>query len=427
LLNIVIDVGKAEESTYSCQIFLGKSPTPGMGRGIIAGRNFSVGTLIEQTLSLPLRHDVISKWQIRNYVFDTNERDFSMALLGLGMIYNHRVPSHVRHDWVTSKFVETRDQKWAHSTFSPIEFKITREVLAGQEIFVSYGDSDWFSGRGIEIAAGSFPACNQTDIESGSAGNGSCLIASPSDPLGETDGIMAEINNKENDLSSKDANGIPLEELKKSAYCITDVYMSRSLLPAAGDGLFASRDFRAGEVVTITPVLVLPRHEVAMASRASHCVLQNYCIASEGVEGSVLLPIGHAAMANHQNESTANLKMRWHFWDEEDKAKIEVGRSLQSLEDEPYGPLDLAFVAHGDIAADEELTVFYGHDWEYHWTRYLAEVVDWTMAVHAAGSDSEESEETESGASLPMPMFRHFIEAPKGMFPAHWSTETMTS
>jgi hypothetical protein len=208
---------------------------------------------------------------------------------------------------------------------------------------------------------------------------------------------------------------IPLEELQKSAHCLSDVYVERSLLPAAGDGLFAKRAFRAGEVVSITPVLVLPKHGVADASNDPHCVFQNYCIASEGVEGSVLFPIGLAVMANHQNESAANLEMRWHFWNEEDRVKIENGTSLKSLEASAFAPLDLAFVARRDIAVDEELTVFYGHDWEHHWTRYLAEVVDWKMHSDASGGGEED-------VSL-MPMFRHFIEAPKGMFPAHWALE----
>jgi hypothetical protein len=69
-----------------------------------------------------------------------------------------------------------------------------------------------------------------------------------------------------------------LDELKAWGHCLTDIHVAESAIPFAGKGVFASKSFRQGEVVSVSPVLVLPRHALEM--EAEHSVLLNYCITS---------------------------------------------------------------------------------------------------------------------------------------------------
>ena len=135
-----------------------------------------------------------------------------------------------------------------------------------------------------------------------------------------------------------------LEELERNGQCLTNLHVAESPLPFAGKGVFASKAFMAGEVVTISPVLVLPRH--ALELEAEYSVLINYCITSpdimsiytprrndssadvdaaaaasegEGERGEprdvlsdvALLPLSLAGMMNHGAGNSANVAMDW--------------------------------------------------------------------------------------------------------------------
>ena len=101
------------------------------------------------------------------------------------------------------------------------------------------------------------------------------------------------------------------------------MYTAPSTVPNAGRGLFASRSFEEGEIVTISPVLLLPVRNIDDGSGHDSSVLINYAMSIE--EASVaLLPFGMSGTANHapsplekpMGSFTANMKPEWFYWDE---------------------------------------------------------------------------------------------------------------
>jgi hypothetical protein len=205
------------------------------------------------------------------------------------------------------------------------------------------------------------------------------------------------------------------------------------MLPKAGKGLFAKIAYKAGEIVTISPVGVLPRHAVEAASD-KESVLLNFCIVSEGTDVA-LFPFGLAGMANHGGRRS-NMHMEWYAWSKSNKSgtdkdtnnndddtgaaaaaggdmdalKDMLGRSADELTGLPYAPLDIAYRATRDIMAGEELTVYYGESWESSWRGYLDRLQVWLS--HRKAGDPQDK-----------PLFRHGIEAPSGMYPDHWRSK----
>jgi hypothetical protein len=105
-----------------------------------------------------------------------------------------------------------------------------------------------------------------------------------------------------------------IDELQEKAYCTSDIFLSDSFLPMAGDetqsrhaagttltnhlsvtgkGLFARRAFKAGDIISISPVVLLPLDEVAETFDES--ILVNFCIYSEQ-SNVVLFPLGLVGM-----------------------------------------------------------------------------------------------------------------------------------
>lgn len=103
------------------------------------------------------------------------------------------------------------------------------------------------------------------------------------------------------------------EALRKEGRCLSDIRVGSSSFPFAGKGAFATKSFARGEVVSVSPVLVLPLH--AMEMEANHSVLLNYCISSGPRNGNksdvALLPLSQAAMMNHGPPGLANVKIDW--------------------------------------------------------------------------------------------------------------------
>jgi hypothetical protein len=146
----------AADDFSGCDLYLAPSKIVGVGRGIIAGRNFSKGSAIEVAPAITIAFSLIEKWQLNNYIYDANEAGSTMALIGAGMIYNHRVPKTVTHVWISHKITNIDEQLWAHSTYTMLEFQTTCDVKAGEEMFASYGGANWFTVRGVVPTEGSY-------------------------------------------------------------------------------------------------------------------------------------------------------------------------------------------------------------------------------------------------------------------------------
>ena len=345
-----------EENLNDCSVYLAPSKNfP--GRGIIASKLLEGGTVIDfSSITLPVPLEKISTWQLNNYVYASEEEYYSMCIFGMAMIFNHvrDEKHHADHYWDDHQIIPKVSDilMIPYSNYSSVSYSIRENltVESGNEIFTSYGDDSWFETRDIE----------QIDI------NHDDLI-----PYKE-------------------------EELKAIGHCLSHVMVFDSDIPLAGKGLFAYKNFKKGDIVDISPVLVLLKHEVESISNES--VILNYVITSENID-VVLLPIGLSAALNHNSESLANLQLEWYYWSTS-PGKFDKYSNVKDLLKSQFSPLDIAFRAKRDISYGEELTINYGTEWVEAWASYLK---------FQQGNDS----------AITTP-FRQPIMAPSGFFPNNW-------
>lgn len=377
-------VTAASESV--CDMYLAPSTMSGAGRGIIAGKSADAEEQIDSAVSLTIPSAYISDWQLQNYVYASEEEGHSMVLFGVGMLFNHFYPPTVHHYWDTHEIAKSSDNKFVPSTtYSPVGHNTTIPIIRGQEIFTSYGDDSWFTDRGIFLAK----KVSET------------LETSPN-----------EETNKENDpVDASPLIALVTEkDLVENGHCITDVYVAKSDRALGGFGLYATRDFMKGEIVSISPVLTLPAADIEALESKS--VFQNYCIAPHN-SSVALFPIGYSALANHDKDP--NMVMEWYTWpgDTPEKVKDIFDLPVNDLFAKSFAQLDIAYRATRDIEANTELTIFYGHDWINEWAEHLADQV----AFYELDDSEQEQLENEDAR----PIFRHFVEPPSSFsWPALW-------
>ena len=151
-----------------------------------------------------------------------------------------------------------------------------------------------------------------------------------------------------------------------------------------------------GDTLTVSPTLILPKDQVSNVGIELKDVIQNYCIASPDVLNIVFYPFGLGAMANHTSaiKGTANMKLEWYWWNEEEK-EIKMNTSAADLESKKFAQLDIAYSALRDIYAGEELTYDYGDDWAQSWTNHLLRKAPFLPTVCGISSPALEERQCE--------------------------------
>lgn len=224
----------------------------------------------------------------------------------------------------------------------------------------------------------------------------------------------------------------------------------------SGKGLYAKRSFKKGEVVTVSPTILIEKDIISSMAESSSSVIQNYCMASHNSK-MAFFPFGWGALANHAPKKQTNLVLDWHWWDsnndyDKNEKMRKMSSSLSDLSTAPYAQLDLAYVADRDINAGEELTYYYGDEWTNAWSTHLARVVEWNIKnklsqevreVRRALSAFEVNNYEEEGhvhpnptvegvsdnqdvTEIPIPQFRHFIEIPDHLMIPEWRDLTLS-
>lgn len=385
-------------TNLSCDLFLAPSIIKGAGRGVFAGRKFRRMELVDRAATITISHDLTSSTQLNNYVFSTDDEGYDMIVLGPLSLFNHRQPNpSISHWWTDNTARDPGVNLQPYSTYTRTDCKVTKLVLVGEEMFSSYGEDDWFVERGIQL---------QSDHS-------------------ETGGEYGQ-NFVENGRVSPDV-------LMQDGICLSDVYVDDSYVAGAPNlGLFANRDFLEGEVVTISPVIVIAK-SLMMNSTKSNSIIINYSISYKN-SAVVLLPIAHAGMINHMIDDFANIHIKWYDWMTKEAVNFNSRKnsgsanstssntstyeneilqklldlSVDDLVNAPFTLLDVAYVATKTIRKGEELFVSYGSDWENKYQDYLRIVGHDRFPNEARDSNDEKH------------LFREFIEAPDGLFPDKW-------
>ena len=80
-----------DAAAYICEYYIAESKVPGVGRAVIAGKEFTKGDVaIDKGPTLVVRTDTIGGWQLNNYMYASEDDDYSMLVFGVPMLYNHK-------------------------------------------------------------------------------------------------------------------------------------------------------------------------------------------------------------------------------------------------------------------------------------------------------------------------------------------------
>ena len=385
-----------EEDRKECAYYV--APMKGeedMGLGIFAGK-FYEGynteyksevlrerySLIESCPSFPLpEHFADSKrYQTGWYTFGFPVEEgyehlpLTSFSFGMGLLANHGENPNMNHFLPPTYEPCLRLQPfYAHSVCNNDNYWAISDINPGEEVLSHYGES-WFSLMGINY----IPTTKKTVYT--------------------------------------------IEELEKVGHCLSHLYIEPSIkYPDAGKGLFSRIRYREGDVISISPMIMLPLMDI-LYFQDKYTVLMNYCIAfldqtsslvenNLGIEKYInlcLLPLGLVGMANHGGKSSVNMKMEWYSWKNPSLSSEEIREYLDTknpidLSKKSTAQLHIVYRATRDIETGEELLIDYGESWDLAWKNYKKEKVQ--------SSDKETIEPT---------IFRHPVEARLDLLPASW-------
>lgn len=280
------------------------------------------------------------------------------------MMYNHLEDPNLSGEWETPLVDVSSVGIRSYGVYHRKNYIAKRDISAGQELFASYGNSNWFTDRGIPY--------NKS-------------VTEPSEKYS-------------------------LAELQQKGHCLTDIYTAESTIPMAGKGAFSSRNFAVGDLVSVTPTLMMPKHVVQ--SEGTWSLLFNYVI-SHSQSDVAVLPISRISLCNHASAGRNNVEVRWVRNLQGDiLTDLSVFSDPNFIVGRKSSPVYLGYFATRPIQAGEELTVSYGEEWETEWNQYLDLLEHWLRA-----HDTSQTVTDENVLLSTAPQFRHYLVAPEGLFP----------
>ena len=437
-----------------CSYYLGISSLPNHpGRGVFAGRHYNIHDDIEDNPTILIAtEDMTMLPALQDYVIPSEDPDYVLLLFGHALLMNHVNIERENVIWNWSPWDNFKNEKYSiqeqqflsYTNHTDILFRTTKDILPGEELVISYGQ-EWFQQRRKSNHSTSPASTFSTPTvgESTRAMDSSVDTPPAASPPSPPSHYLP-----------------PLFDLPSSSYkrvCLSDVYIAGSRIEGNERGVFAGRRFRRGEVITISPVVALPRK--AVEEQSSRNVLMNYCY-WDGESSIVFLPLTKMAMMNHQAPGSDNVAMTWFSWkrrhiDHENHYKIvinEHGEEIQiregvdedieitellsgytaatrkahsySVNDLLRGSstalLDVAYLALRDIEEDEELYIDYSRDWEDAWNDTMDQAEDDCLKHAKLRKKQLTDEEREYCINERLGTFREFIFLYNGMFSPNW-------
>jgi hypothetical protein len=364
-----------------CSLYLAPSLLRNAGYGVFTGHAYDENITIEKGPAVLFGEDLFSNTQLENYLYSSHDARYAVAVFGAGMMFNHLEEPNLNHDWNGEPHDVQAVNIRPFGTYSFKNYSSNRDIAAGEELFASYGKSTWFSDRGIPY----------------------------------------------NSSVTADGRRYSITELQERGHCLSDVHISTSTVPLAGRGLFSSRGFATGELVTISPVLMLPKHVIQR--EASSSLLLNYVMSREESDVAVL-PMGRVAYCNHAPNPDHRQDGRWGGpnlaakWVSNIQGNVLDNSSLSDAERAvavAASPLLLGYFATSDISPGEELFLSYGAHWEAEWRRHLELVEHWLSTHCNSPHENATSISARDHCRVSRaPQFREPMQAPDGLFPAAW-------
>lgn len=171
-----------------------------------------------------------------------------------------------------------------------------------------------------------------------------------------------------------------IDWLKENGVCIDNIAPFKSRIIQAGQGAFATRKIKKGEIVTPVPVVQIRREDLEIYDAEDienptevfyegRQILLNYCFGHN--ESSVLL-FPYAPTVNYVNHHRTkfNVELQWSSLPNHKSSLLNMRpRDLANLDS---AGLIMDMVATRDIEVGEEVYLDYGASWERQWNEYVA-------------------------------------------------------
>lgn len=326
--------------------------------------------------------------------------------------------------WLDAGLHRSRDAgAGARTHYGDRQFTAKRDIAAGEELFVSYGE-EWFKSRYEYL--GPVPLTDDlvraTDLfrsherllrslpGQSRAVEKAWEVFVANQALYPESRVFGAFNFSDPDEMLQLRSGKSLTEIRTAqgtrdddwfhanGVCGDHIEVGQSTLEQAGLGGFASRDLPKGTVITTMPMVHIPDRNVFNMYRlekgedgtdvartdegvVGYQLILNYCF---GHRDSTLLlcPYGPQAPYVNHNKTLANVKLAWGDPKRGNHHPEYLENPVEHLYSVYSAKIALDLVATRDIKKGEELFLDYGTEWEKAWS---AHVENWRPVEGAEG------------------------------------------
>lgn len=389
--------------------------------------------------------EVKSKWLPDDYYWDATsvntyyEADEVSSLVpGMGALANchaglkNAVMMRTSNSNDSAGYHRSRDPGvGGFSTHHNLGFKTDRDLPAGMELFVDYGDS-WFSQR--EYKFGQIPLTihfrdanritskflrlfDKNSIVDKLLGKFTSDSTSYAEDLWNLTRDLTPLKRhlfalpadykKAFESKGKDVALLTVPDVQRSTewleengICLDNIYVEQSTVPQAGRGAFATRKIKKGDVIAPLPLIQMEKEKLRMYEEDEDgwVTLQGYqqiLNYSYGHSSSSLVFFPYSPIVNYVNHNfdkkKINARLRWspsqyHKSDWQSETATDILNK-------PGSGLILEFIANRDIEEDEEIFLDYGSEWESAWLKHVA---DWQppndsdyISLHRLNAEAE--------------------------------------
>lgn len=429
-----------------CDIYMALSSVPNSGRGIFAARDFKENEVLSISPSVPVPLTFLFT-QLNWYVF-ASSASYSSFIFGPACIYNTMPTNYYNVDQIQeaiSSYYSPFDNKeeinqnqvddkhfYPYSISNFKYFVAKKPVKKGQELFVNYGDN-WLVNHGITpdptLYEKLFP------------------LKGWEDEIKEIEKLINNLSEniiEEKEIKNKLLNSYkPPSNINLPGICMSNIMVDKSTLPLAGNGLYALKDFKKGELITISPVLLI---NLKLAKKLFfNSILMNYVISDPKKSDYGLFFIHITSMLNHSKNP--NVSYKWFDWEEYERKNLNYTIKNQNIQlknnnitsknnfyniknknlndilssnpttllNSPISNFDIGFYAEKNIKKGEELFINYGNEWEKLFNHYVENNLDCIQDIL-----KDPYGRTTINHSNCYRNFIQPIEPPNDLFPLHW-------
>mmetsp|Transcript_29448 Transcript_29448/g.44947 ORF Transcript_29448/g.44947 Transcript_29448/m.44947 type:complete len:576 (+) Transcript_29448:110-1837(+) len=356
---------------HDCRLYLAKSTVPNVNVGLFSSTRMRQGQpiappdiiiqltdYITQLNNSPLIADY--SWDPYRFGGQFEAKNVASILPGVGSIANamtnfqdaNAIPFGARDVDEANVPRTTSAGAGSFTHYHNVTFFASRDIEAGDEIFVYYGEKDWYHDR--------------------------------------VEKIKKSHDAKDDGGKESSTHGSSVDWLKDNGICMDNLLPGKSRIKGAGRGAFASRLLPKGSVVSSTPLVHLHRN-ATKTKKVKHGgknrkigkqLLSNYLLEQADDSSILSLPLSPLVnLINHGDEP--NVRLQWSSSNPKDETYLEYGAILtpeEIIKNPRLNDLQLEYIAIREILPGEEIILHYGSGWVQDWQEHKKE---WAPVANA--------------------------------------------